>query len=300
MGEAAVRRVLVADDSVTVRKMVEQMLASRGVQVLSAPSGRAAIEQIERERPDLVISDVVMPDKSGYDICTFVREHPELSSTPVLLISGVMNEAVREQAARVRSDDVIAKPFSASELGGKVDHLLGLGPSATRLPPRRAETPAPAFVAPAREEARPPAPAPPPREDTRPPAVAAPAGEIATALKAWVAQVGAMTGVDLALVTDRQGLLLEASGKDGVARTELVAAGVAACCAEASQGIGDAAGSGMLEGMILELERGILLARYVGDTAILGVLLRDPAYLGKMRYLLKRAAVDLAGVPAVR
>jgi CheY-like chemotaxis protein len=276
MGEA-VRRVLVADDSITVRKLVEQMLEARGVQVLSAPSGKAAIEQIERERPDLVISDVVMPDKSGYDICTFVREHPELSSTPVLLISGVMNEAVREQAARVRSDDVIGKPFSASELGGKVDHLLGLGPAgrgATRLPPRRAPS--------------------------RSMATAVPAGEMTSALKAWVAEVGAMTGVDLALVADRQGLLVEASGPDAAAPAEAVAAGLTACCAEASQGIGDAVGSGMLEGMILEFERGILLARYLGSTAILGVLLRDPAYLGKIRYLLKRAVVDLAGISTPR
>jgi CheY-like chemotaxis protein len=273
MGEA-VRRVLVADDSITVRKLVEQMLEARGVQVLSAPSGKAAIEQIERERPDLVISDVVMPDKSGYDICTFVREHPELSSTPVLLISGVMNEAVREQAARVRSDDVIGKPFSASELGGKVDHLLGLGPAATRLPPRRAPS--------------------------RSMATAVPAGATAGALKAWVAEVGAMTGVDLALVADRQGLLVEASGPDAAAPAEALAAGLTACCAEASQGIGDAVGSGMLEGMILEFEGGILLARYLGGTAILGVLLRDPAYLGKIRYLLKRAVVDLAGISTPR
>jgi CheY-like chemotaxis protein len=271
----AMRRVLVADDSITVRKLIEHVLEARGVQVLSAPSGTEAIERIERERPDLIISDVVMPDKSGYEICTFVRKHPELSSTPVLLISGVLNAAVREQAARVHSDDVIGKPFSASELGSKVDHLLGLaaaGPA--RLPPRKA-----------------------PASGT---ATAVPAGVTATTLKAWVAEVGAMSGVELVVVADRDGLLVEVSGPGAVTPNEAVAAGLAACCAEASRGIGDAIRRGALEGVILEYERGILLARYLGDAAILGVLLRDPAYLGKVRYLLKRAVIELDGAPAPR
>jgi CheY-like chemotaxis protein len=271
------RRVLVADDSITVRKLVAHVLEARGVQVLSAPSGTDAIAQIERERPDLVISDVVMPDKSGYEICSFVRTHPELSSTPVLLISGVLNAAVREQAARVHSDDVIGKPFSASELGSKVDHLLALGaasPGPARLPPRRAVSPSTA--------------------------TAVSAGEVVGAVKAWVTEVGAMTGVELVVVVDRQGLLVEAAGPGAVPPNDAVAAGLAACCAEASQGIGDAVARGMLEGMILEYERGILLARYLGQTAILGVLLRDPAYLGKIRYLLKRAAAELDGAASPR
>jgi predicted regulator of Ras-like GTPase activity (Roadblock/LC7/MglB family) len=178
----------------------------------------------------------------------------------------VLNAAVREQAARVHSDDVIGKPFSASELGSKVDHLLGLaatGPA--RLPPRKAlPSAAPAAVTPATQ-------------------------------KAWVAEVGAMSGVELVVVVDRDGLLVDASGPGASAPNEAVAAGLAACCAEASRGIGDAVRRGALEGVILEYERGILLARYLGDAAILGVLLRDPAYLGKVRYLLKRARLEIDG-----
>jgi CheY-like chemotaxis protein len=259
----AARRVLVADDSVTVRKLIEHVLVARGVRVLSAQSGTEAIEQIEREQPDLVISDVVMPDKSGYEICDFVRKHPTLSSTPVLLISGVLNAAVREQAARVRSDDVIGKPFSPSDLGRKVDDLLAVRttprpPAAARLPPLQA--------------ARAPDPAPAPRS-----------------LKGWADEVGTMPGVELVVVLDRQGFLLEASGPGATGPTDAVAAGVAACCAEAARGIGDAVAKGPLEGVILEYERGILLARSLGRAVILAVVLRDPAYLGKLRYLLKRA-----------
>ena len=102
-----------------------------------------------------------------------------------------------------------------------------------------------------------------------------------------------MSGVELVVVADRDGLLVEASGPGAASPSEAVAAGLAACCAEASRGIGDVVQRGVLEGVILEYERGILLARYLGDAAILGVLLRDPAYLGKVRYLLKRARFEV-------
>lgn len=266
MAQAA-RRVLVADDSITVRKLIEHVLEARGMRVLSAQSGTEAIERIERDRPDLVISDVVMPDKSGYEICDFVRKHPSLSSTPVLLISGMMNAAVHEQAARVHPNAVIGKPFSPGDLGRKVDDLLGLV---------AAPAPAPPSVAP-----------PPLQVGPRP----ASDGEAPRSFKGWVDEIAGMAGVELAVVTDRQGLLLEAAGPRATRVDDAMAAGLAACWAEASRGITDAVAHGPLEGMILEYERGILLARHLGRTAILAVLLRDPVYLGKIRYVLKRAAV---------
>ena len=100
-----------------------------------------------------------------------------------------------------------------------------------------------------------------------------------------------MAGVQLVVLVDRDGFLLEAAGPSAATLDEGLAAGLAACCGEASRGICDAVAQGPLEGMILEYERGILLMRYLGRTAILAVLLRDPAYLGKLRYVLKRAVV---------
>ena len=73
-------KVLVVDDSVSVRKVVERALAGRQIQVVSAASGSEAIERIEREEPDVVVCDVVMPDKDGYEICEFVKSHPRLRS----------------------------------------------------------------------------------------------------------------------------------------------------------------------------------------------------------------------------
>src|SRR6266446_5157362 len=93
-------RVLVVDDSLSVRKMVERALEMKGFEVLAAASGTEAMERLDSAMPDLVVCDVVMPDVDGYRICEFVRAHPKLSETPVLLISGIVNNAVLERAAQ--------------------------------------------------------------------------------------------------------------------------------------------------------------------------------------------------------
>jgi CheY-like chemotaxis protein/predicted regulator of Ras-like GTPase activity (Roadblock/LC7/MglB family) len=117
-------KVLVVDDSLSVRKVVEKALAGRSVEVLSAASGTEAIEKIERERPDLVVCDVILPDKDGYQVCRFVREHPAVGRIPVLLISGIVNSTVLARAAEVQSNDVMFKPFAAEELVRKIDAML--------------------------------------------------------------------------------------------------------------------------------------------------------------------------------
>src|SRR6267378_3118839 len=94
-------KVLVVDDSLSVRKVVERALAGRQIEVVCAASGSEAIELLERDAPDVVVCDVVMPDRDGYEICEFIKRHPRLSHTPVWLMSGLVNEEVRERAARV-------------------------------------------------------------------------------------------------------------------------------------------------------------------------------------------------------
>src|SRR5258708_4933965 len=91
-------KVLVVDDSLSVRKVVQRALESRRIEVLSAASGSEALEQIGREAPDLIVCDVIMPDMDGYHICDFVKKHPTLRRTPVLLISGIVNGTVLESA----------------------------------------------------------------------------------------------------------------------------------------------------------------------------------------------------------
>ena len=119
------QKVLVVDDSLSVRKVVEKALEGRGLQVLAAGSGAEAIQIIDRDRPDIVICDVILPDKDGYQICEYVRAHPSISTTPFLLISGIDNGTVQARAAEVRSDEVMFKPFGVDDLVRKINAFLG-------------------------------------------------------------------------------------------------------------------------------------------------------------------------------
>src|SRR5262245_10207750 len=138
-------KVLVIDDSLSVRKVVERALVGRQIEVVCAATGSEALERIERDQPDVVVCDVVMPDKDGYEICDFVKRHPRLARTPVLLMSGIVNDDVRARAARVQSADVLSKPFASEDLLRRLDSLL----AAAAPPPAPVVAPPAPVVAPA-------------------------------------------------------------------------------------------------------------------------------------------------------
>lgn len=118
-------KVLVADDSLTVRKTIERVLTSGGFEVVLARDGEEAIARLAKEQPALVVSDIRMPAKSGFDVCEFVKTHPTLSGIPVLLIAGAVDAEIKRQAKACRADDVLKKPFKGATLLGRVRELLG-------------------------------------------------------------------------------------------------------------------------------------------------------------------------------
>ena len=83
-----------------------------------------ALGEIETAKPDIVITDVIMPDKDGYDVCQHIKSHPALAKTPVILMSGVVNRAVAERAFAVKADELLRKPFQPQDLIARVKHLL--------------------------------------------------------------------------------------------------------------------------------------------------------------------------------
>jgi len=318
-------KVLVVDDSLSVRKVVEKALTGRGVEVLSAATGTEAIERIEQERPDIVVCDVILPDKDGYKVCEFVRAHPAVARIPLLLISGVVNSTVLARAAEVQANDVMFKPFAAEELVRKIDSLLGArvitpAPDTPEPPaaresvtppmPERVPSPPPAPPSPAPP---PPVAAPPvaPAPIVPPPPVVPAAPRAATSraaiepiaaleigeessgddLKSRLETLCATPGVRLAALADREGFLIESAG-DHALDAE-VAAALSACVAESSHGIGRDLAQGGLLGMILEYQHGMLLLHAVGRSALLAVVVADAAALGKARYVVRKALPDL-------
>ena len=123
--------VLIADDSIAVRKVAERLLTEAGFGVTLAANGEEALAYLAKETPDLVVSDVIMPDKSGYEVCAFVRTRRALANTPVLLISGIVNDEVTKQAESCHADGVLKKPFQGTSLKDRVLELLSKRQSAS-------------------------------------------------------------------------------------------------------------------------------------------------------------------------
>lgn len=110
------RTVLIADDSPTVQKKASGILTGEGMEVVTVSNGVAAIKKLPLVRPFLVLADVSMPGKDGYEVCDFVKNSPDLKNVPVLLIVSAAEEYNAQRAAQVRADGKIKKPFDPNEL----------------------------------------------------------------------------------------------------------------------------------------------------------------------------------------
>ena len=134
-------RILVADDSLSVRKVAERMLTEAGLEVALAANGEEAMLWMSTNQPDLVIADVIMPDKSGFEVCAYVRAQAHLANTPVLLISGFVDDEVTRQAEVCRADGVVKKPFQGAALREQVLSLLSTRKEQETLAAAPAPTP---------------------------------------------------------------------------------------------------------------------------------------------------------------
>jgi CheY-like chemotaxis protein len=117
-------RILVADDSVTIQKVVELTFSKEDFQLIQARSGEEAIRKAKGERPDLVLLDLVMPDKNGYEVCQALRADPTLRDVPIILLAGTFESFDKERAAAAGANDFVAKPFESQALVSKVKQLL--------------------------------------------------------------------------------------------------------------------------------------------------------------------------------
>ncbi len=106
-------KILLADDSVTVQKIVTLTFSDEGVDVVPVNSGDEAISRLQYMRPALVMADVSLPGKNGYEICEFVKSHPDLKHTPVILLVPAFEPFDEERAARVGADHHLTKPFQS-------------------------------------------------------------------------------------------------------------------------------------------------------------------------------------------
>ena len=132
------------DDSATMREVIKIAFRRENINVVTCADAASALAQFEQNPPDAVITDVIMPDQDGYSVCSQIKQNPQYSATPVILMSGVVNKSVADKAVSVQADELIRKPFQPQELIGRVKSLLEPKPAAGAPP---AERPAAATTA---------------------------------------------------------------------------------------------------------------------------------------------------------
>lgn len=127
------KKILLADDSITIQKVISITFASEDYELIVVGDGDSAAKKIKEIKPDLVMADVAMPGKTGYEVCEVVKKDPSLRKIPVMLLAGTFEPLNRDEATRVSADDSIVKPFESQELLDKVRGLLARSEAQERL-----------------------------------------------------------------------------------------------------------------------------------------------------------------------
>lgn len=118
------RTILLADDSPTIRRLVIQTFADTNFKIVEVNNGDAAIRSFEEVRPSVVLADIYMPGKDGYQVCAYVRSHSELSRTPVVLLVGAFDAFDEDTAKKAGATASITKPFEPGALIELVQSIL--------------------------------------------------------------------------------------------------------------------------------------------------------------------------------
>jgi CheY-like chemotaxis protein len=129
------RKLLLADDSATIQKVIDLTFADEGVRVTTVSNGQEAIDQLLEVQPDIVLADVFMPARNGYEVCEYVKTNEKLKHIPVVLLVGSFEPFDEAEARRVGADDILTKPFqSIRRLIDRVGSLVSSPPAEKERP----------------------------------------------------------------------------------------------------------------------------------------------------------------------
>src|SRR5437667_2391097 len=120
-----------ADDSITIQKVVNLTYAEEGIDVFFVSNGDLAEKRLGEINPDLVLADIFMPGKNGYQLCEAIKQDPQFKNVPVVLLVGAFEPFDQAEARRVRADAHLTKPFESRTLVETVRRLISTSPQAT-------------------------------------------------------------------------------------------------------------------------------------------------------------------------
>ncbi len=118
------KKILIADDRPEVVELVTATLEGEGYQIICAFDGREALEKIGREKPDLVLLDIVMPKMNGFEVLAKAKNDPQTKDIPIIMITAKGQKLDEDEGRRLGADDYIIKPFSPSHLLRKIEEIL--------------------------------------------------------------------------------------------------------------------------------------------------------------------------------
>ena len=123
------RKIVLIEDDADLYSLIQYNLEKEGFTLAGSQTGKGALELCRRERPDLIILDIMLPDSDGLDICKGIRAHPELASTPVIFLTARASETDRIVGLELGANDYIVKPFFIRELIARIKtHFRGQPP----------------------------------------------------------------------------------------------------------------------------------------------------------------------------
>ena len=123
------KKILIVDDEPNIVTALEYLLQRSGYEVLLASDGETALQQVEQHVPDLVLLDVMLSVKSGYEVCQRMREHADWQHIKIIMLSAKGREAEVNKGLSMGADLYVTKPFSNKELVAKIDELLAAAPN---------------------------------------------------------------------------------------------------------------------------------------------------------------------------
>ena len=122
------KTILVVDDNASIRTLVRDYLSEQGFRVLTANNGQNALFVARQDKPDLILLDIMMPDKSGDDIAQELRDDPRLSSIPIVFLTALVTpDETGAKASKIGGNIFLAKPVSADELVAVIEETLSNG-----------------------------------------------------------------------------------------------------------------------------------------------------------------------------